>query len=67
VRFRTYVPYPQRFSEKDMPRYWRKNTPAFEAYGGPEYADFRVEAFRPDGSRWPRGEWLARIMERAAG
>ena len=57
----------RRFNEKDMPRYWRKNTAAFEAYGSEQYSDFREEAFRPDGSRWPDEHWLERIRERLAG
>ena len=51
----------------NLTRYMRLNGPTFEAYALPEYADFRVEAFRPGGDRWPRGEWLAAIMSRAAG
>jgi hypothetical protein len=51
----------------NLPRYEQLNGPAFRAYGRPEYDGFRVEAFQPDGSRCPRGEWLARIMERTAG
>ena len=57
----------KRFNEKDMPRYWRKNTAAFEAYGSAQYSDFREEAFRPDGSRWPDEHWLGRISARLAG
>jgi hypothetical protein len=53
----------KRFNEKDMPRYWQKNHAAFEAYRGPEYSEFRVEAFRPDGSRWLDQEWIERVRE----
>ena len=35
-------------------RYRRKNGPSFETYVKSEYDNFRFEAFRPDGSRWPR-------------
>jgi len=50
-----------------MPRYWRKNNAAFEAYGSAPYADFREEAFQPDGSRWPDDHWLKRVDGRLAG
>jgi hypothetical protein len=53
----------KRFNEKDMPRYWEKNSAAFEAYCRPEYLDFRVEAFRPDGSRWLDEEWVERVRK----
>jgi hypothetical protein len=56
-----------RFNERDMPRYWRKNTRAFDAYGSAQYADFREDAFQPDGSRWPDEHWLKRIELRLAG
>jgi len=49
-----------------MPRYWCKNTAAFEAYESAQYSDFREEAFRPDGSRWSDEHWLERISERLA-
>jgi hypothetical protein len=51
----------------DLERYERKNRRTFETYGQSEYASFRVEAFQPDGSRWPREHILALIMERTAG
>jgi GTPase SAR1 family protein len=51
----------------NLPRYEKRNKPAFRAYGCPEYDAFRVEAFREDGSRHPDEEWLARIMKRTAG
>ena len=57
----------KRFNEKDMTRYWRKNNAAFEAYGSEQYSDFRKEAFRPDGSRWPNEHWLEVMSERLAG
>ena len=57
----------KRFNEKDMPRYWRKNTAAFEAYGRAQYAEFRENAFQPDGSRWHDEHWLERIKSRLAG
>jgi hypothetical protein len=57
----------KRFNEKDMPRCWRKNTAAFEAYGSAQYSDFREEAFQPDGSRWSDEHWLERIRARLAG
>jgi hypothetical protein len=37
-----------------LARYRRKNGPSFETYKRSEYDDFKFEAFRPDGSRWPR-------------
>jgi hypothetical protein len=55
------------FDEKDMPRYWRKNNGAFEAYGSVQYTDFREGAFQRDGSRWPDEHWLQRINLRLAG
>jgi hypothetical protein len=51
----------------NLPRYMRLNGPTFKAYALPEYDDFRVEAFRPDGSRWPHDEWLAGIIARVVG
>jgi hypothetical protein len=51
----------------DDARYERANRNAFHAYGSPEYADLRVEAFQPDGSRWPRGYMTAIIRRRIAG
>ncbi len=51
----------------NLPRYRARNGPTFEAYGRPEYAAFRVEAFRPDGSRWPQEEWLRQVLARTAG
>jgi hypothetical protein len=56
----------KRFNEKDMPRYWRKNTAAFEAYGSAQYSNFREEGFQPDGSRWLDEHWLERISGRLA-
>ena len=53
----------KRFNEKDMPRYWKNNSAAFEAYCRPEYSDFRVEAFRPDGSRWLDEECVERVRK----
>jgi hypothetical protein len=52
------------FDEHD---YRRKNRRTFETYARSEYDDFRVAAFRSDGSRWPRERILAPIMERTAG
>jgi hypothetical protein len=57
----------KRFNEKDVLRYRRKNARAFEAYGSAPYADFREDAFQPDGSRWPDEHWLERISLRLAG
>ena len=51
----------------DLRRYQEKNRHSFETYARPEYANVRVEAFRPDGSRWPLEHFLDLIMARAAG
>ena len=53
--------------ELNLKRYQRKNRPAFEAYARIEYADFRIETFQPDGSRWPREHILTLVMARTAG
>lgn len=55
-----------RFNVKDQERYRRKNSRSFETYARSEYANFRIEAFRPDGSRWSLEHVLALIMERTA-
>jgi hypothetical protein len=55
-----------RFNSKDLERYQRKNRTTFETYARPEYADLRVAAFQPDGSRWPREHILALILGRLA-
>lgn len=48
-------------------RYERANRKAFDTYGRSEYADLRVEVFRPDGSRWPRDYMTTIIRRRIAG
>jgi len=54
---------PGRFNSS---RYDRLNKPTFQAFGSPEYAPFRVEAFQKDGSRHTNEEeWLRKIMARA--
>lgn len=50
-----------------LDRYERKNRRTFETYGQSEYASLRVEAFHPDGSRWPREHILGLITERMSG
>jgi predicted Zn-dependent protease len=57
----------KRFNEHDLKRYQRKNRRTFETYARPEYADFRIETFQPDGSRWPREHILKLIMARGTG
>ena len=44
-------------------RYDRSNKKAFDTYGGSEYDNVRVEAFRPDGRRWSR-EDMVRIIRK---
>ena len=39
-------------------RYEKSNRTAFTTYGSVEYAHVRVEAFRPDGSRWSRADMV---------
>ena len=56
-----------RFSERDLEHYRRTNRRTFEIYARAEYAGFRVVAFRPDGSRWPREHLLELILARTAG
>jgi len=51
----------------DLVRYQRKNRESFETYAQSEYAHLRLEAFRPEGSRWPREHLLALIMARTSG
>ena len=42
--------------------HWQSNNKYAQlAYGGPEYADMRLDAFRPDGTRWPRAYMVERI------
>jgi shikimate kinase len=53
-----------RFNERDLKRYLQKNRRTFETYIRPKYAHVRVEAFQPDGSRWPRKDLLALILGR---
>jgi shikimate kinase len=55
-----------RFDERDLKHYRRMNRRTFETYARSEYADFRVEAFQPDGSRWPREHVLGLILGRLA-
>jgi hypothetical protein len=61
----------ERIRKKGYPfnasRYQRLNGPAFAAYSSSEYAPFRVDAFRDDGSRFSEDEWVAGIMGRPAG
>ncbi len=45
-------------------RYDKWNNPTFLTYSIPDFDDFRVEAFRDDGSRYPEEEWLAEIMQK---
>jgi gluconate kinase len=42
-----------RFNSADRAKFTRKNRPAFEAFATETYARYRVEAFQPDGARWP--------------
>lgn len=51
-----------RFNEGDVERYKRLNKPTFETYARSEYADFRIEAFQSNGSRWPRKQLLELIL-----
>lgn len=48
----------------DLRDYEKKNDPTFETYSRAEYAKFRVEAFKPDGSRFQIDKLLAQIMKR---
>jgi hypothetical protein len=48
-------------------RWHRFNARAHATYGRSNYADLRVEAFRPDGSRWLREHFVAIIRGRVAG
>lgn len=48
----------QTFNEK---RYDISNKAAFDTYGSHDYDNVRVEAFRPDGSRWAREEIVRSI------
>ncbi len=51
----------------DFPRYQRKNSLTFQLYGRSDYDDFRVRAFREDGSRYTDEELLAEVNKRTAG
>jgi len=51
----------------DEERYDKSNRKAFDTYGSSEYADIRVEAFCPDGSRWSREHIVRVIGARLAG
>ena len=42
-----------RFNEQDREKYERKNRLAFEMFAAEAYAPYRLEAFQPDGTRWP--------------
>ena len=42
-----------RFNTADQVRYRRTNRDTFKAFSSSRYAAYRVEAFRPDGGRWP--------------
>lgn len=46
----------------DSTRWDSCNKLAHPVYGQPEYANVRIEAFRPDGSRWPRHHMVATIV-----
>jgi len=50
----------------DHADYLRKNSPTFEMYEGAEYDEFKVEAFRPDGSRPSRETLLRLVLARLA-
>jgi hypothetical protein len=50
----------------DHADYLRKNRPTFEMYEGTEYDEFKVEAFRPDGSRPSRETLLRLVLARLA-
>lgn len=51
----------------DETRYRRSNHKAFATYGAPEFADYRLLAFRQDGSRSSRDDIFARLKQRIAG
>lgn len=53
------------FNEGQVKRYREKNRPTFETYACSDYAEFRVEAFQPNGSRWPRQHVLELILKTA--
>jgi hypothetical protein len=42
-----------RFNDADQNKYRIKNRLAFEAFAGEAYAPYRMEAFQPNGARWP--------------
>ena len=52
------------FGEGQRKRYWRHNTPTFEAYERAEYERFRIDVFHSDDSFRPREEILRLVVER---
>jgi len=51
----------------DLERYKRKNQPTFETYAQSDYAPYRIETFKPDGSRVPIERIVVAIIERMSG
>jgi hypothetical protein len=45
-------------------RWHQYNDEPLRVFGGPDYAEKRIEAFKPDGSRWLREEMVGMVKER---
>lgn len=56
----------ERWNQSKEKRYEIANRETFNTYGRSEYADLRVEAFQPDGSRWHRDYMMTMIRTKIA-